>query len=106
MSRILLTHSPDTLANYYGERALAGLQALGDVILNLNEKPLEGESLVLAAAGCDLVVSYRQSPAPAAIFERLPKLAAFLRSAIDIRNVDVASASRAGVVGTQWGAGF
>ena len=31
MSRILLTHSPDTLVNYYGERALAGLKALGDV---------------------------------------------------------------------------
>ena len=45
MSRILLTHSPDTLANYYGERALAGLQALGDVVLNSGEKPLEGEAL-------------------------------------------------------------
>jgi D-3-phosphoglycerate dehydrogenase len=106
MSRILLTHSPDTLVNYYGERALAGLKALGDVILNLNEKPLEGESLVQAAAGCDLVVSYRQSPAPAALFERLPKLVAFLRCAIDIRNVDVAAASKAGVLVTQASAGF
>jgi len=106
MSRILLTHSPDTLVNYYGARALAGLKALGDVILNLNEKPLEGESLVQAAAGCDLVVSYRQSPAPAALFERLPKLVAFLRCAIDIRNVDVAAASRAGVLVTQASAGF
>ena len=106
MSRILLTHSPDTLVNYYGERALAGLRALGDVILNSNDKPLEGESLVQAAAGCDLVVSYRQSPAPAALFERLPRLVAFLRCAIDIRNVDVAAASRAGVLVTQASAGF
>ena len=106
MSRILLTHSPDTLVNYYGERALAGLKALGDVILNSNEKPLEGELLVQAAAGCDLVVSYRQSPAPAALFERLPKLVAFLRCAIDIRNVDVAAASKAGVLVTQASAGF
>ena len=106
MSRILLTHSPDTLANYYGERSLAGLKALGDVILNLNEKPLEGESLLRAAADCDLVVSYRQSPAPAALFEQLPKLVAFLRCAIDIRNVDVAAASKAGVLVTQASAGF
>jgi D-3-phosphoglycerate dehydrogenase len=106
MSRILLTHSPDTLANYYGARALAGLQALGDVILNSNDKPLDGESLVQAAADCDLVVSYRQSPAPAALFERLPKLVAFLRCAIDIRNVDVAAASEAGVLVTQASAGF
>ena len=106
MSRILLTHSPDTLRNYYGERALAGLRALGEVILNMNEKPLEGESLVQAAADCDLVVSYRQSPGEAAIFESLPRLVAFLRCAIDIRNVDVAAASRAGVLVTQASAGF
>ena len=106
MSRILLTHSPDTLASYYGERALAGLKALGEVMLNPADRPLEGEALIRAAADCDLIVSYRQSPAPAALFERLPKLAAFLRCAIDIRNVDVAAASRAGVLVTQASAGF
>ena len=106
MSRILLTHSPDTLANYYGPRALAGLKALGDVALHSGDKPLEGESLIRAAAGCDLVVSYRQSPGPAEVFERLPGLVAFLRCAIDIRNVDVAAASRAGVLVTQASAGF
>ncbi|MEK6243892.1 MAG: hydroxyacid dehydrogenase [Pseudomonadota bacterium] len=106
MSRILLTHSPETLANYYGERALTGLKALGDVVLNPDEKPLEGETLIRAAADCDLMVSYRQSPGPAAVFERLPKLVAFLRCAIDIRNIDVAAASRAGVLVTQASAGF
>jgi D-3-phosphoglycerate dehydrogenase / 2-oxoglutarate reductase len=105
-ARILLTHSPEALRLYYGERALAGLRALGEVIPNLNEKPLEGESLIAAAADCDLIVSYRQSPAPAALFERLPRLSAFLRCAIDIRNVDVAAASRAGVLVTQASAGF
>jgi D-3-phosphoglycerate dehydrogenase len=76
------------------------------VVLNPDEKPLEGETLILAAAGCDLIVSYRQSPGPAAVFERLPKLVAFLRCAIDIRNVDVAAASKAGVLVTQASAGF
>src|SRR6185295_19128430 len=96
--RILLTHSPETLANYYGARALAGLQALGEVRLHAGEAPLEGEALVRAAEDCALIVSYRQSPGPAALFERLPRLSAFLRCAIDIRNVDVAAASRAGVL--------
>jgi D-3-phosphoglycerate dehydrogenase len=105
-ARILLTHSPDALAHYYGERALAGLQALGEVRLNREEKSLEGEALISAAADCDLIVSYRQSPGPAEVFERLPKLAAFLRCAIDIRNVDVAAASAAGVLVTQASAGF
>jgi D-3-phosphoglycerate dehydrogenase len=105
-ARILLTHSPDTLTNYYGPRALAGLKALGDVVLNADDRPLEGESLIRAAAGCDLIVSYRQSPGPAMVFERLPGLVAFLRCAIDIRNVDVAAASKAGVLVTQASAGF
>ena len=106
MARILLTHSPDALAQYYGERALAGLQALGEVKLHRGSAPLEGEALIAAAAGCDLVVSYRQSPGPAEVFERLPKLAAFLRCAVDIRNIDVAAASRAGVLVTRASAGF
>ena len=106
MSRILLTHSPDTLRNYYGDRALAGLRQLGEVKLHGGAEPLAGEALIAAAADCDLVVSYRQSPAPAPLFERLPRLVAFLRCAIDIRNIDVAAASKAGVLVTQASAGF
>jgi D-3-phosphoglycerate dehydrogenase len=106
MPCILLTHSPEALRNYYGERALAGLRALGEVRLHAAEMPLEGEALIAAAADCELIVSYRQSPGPAALFARLPKLVAFLRCAIDIRNVDVAAASRAGILVTQASAGF
>ena len=104
--RILLTHSPEARALYYGERALAGLRSLGDVTLHPGPRPLEGEPLIEAASDCDLIVSYRQSPGPAALFQRLPKLKAFLRCAIDIRNVDVGAASRAGVLVTQASAGF
>jgi len=104
--RILLTHSPEALGLYYGDRALAGLRALGDVVVHRGDAPLEGEALIEAARDCALVVSYRQSPAPAALFERLPGLVAFLRCAIDIRNIDVAAASRAGVLVTQASAGF
>lgn len=104
--RILLTHSPEARALYYGERALAGLREVGDVKLHEGATPLEGEGLIAAAADCDLIVSYRQSPGPAALFQRLPNLKAFLRCAIDIRNVDVAAASRAGVLVTQASAGF
>lgn len=91
---------------YYGDRALAGLRAVGDVILNSKSASLEGDALIEAAKDCDLIVSYRQSPGPAKVFESLPKLKAFLRCAIDIRNVDVAAASRAGVLVTQASAGF
>jgi len=104
--RILLTHSPQAMDLYYGPRALASLQALGEVVLNKNPSSLEGEALLKAAADCDLIVSYRQSPGPAQVFERLPKLIAFLRCAIDIRNIDVPAASKAGVLVTQASAGF
>ena len=104
--RILLTHSPQAMQLYYGERALAGLRQLGEVELHRGSSPLEGEALIESAANCDLIVSYRQSPGPAAVFERLPKLKAFLRCAIDIRNIDVPAASKAGVLVTQASAGF
>jgi D-3-phosphoglycerate dehydrogenase len=104
--KILLTHSPAALANYYGDRALSALRSSGEVILNQKKISLEGEDLIAAAKDCDLIVSYRQSPGPAAVFERLPKLKAFLRCAIDIRNIDVAAASKAGVLVTQASAGF
>jgi D-3-phosphoglycerate dehydrogenase len=85
---------------------LAGLRKVGEVKLHLESAPLEGEALIRAAADCDLIVSYRQSPGPAAVFERLPRLKAFVRCAIDIRNIDVAAASKAGVLVTQASAGF
>lgn len=104
--KILLTHSPEARALYYGERALAGLRAVGEVKLHEGPAPLEGQALVDAARDCDLIVSYRQSPGPAALFEQLPKLRAFVRCAIDIRNIDLAAASKAGVLVTQASAGF
>ena len=91
---------------YYGERALSGLRKVGDVKLHEGAAPLEGDALIAAAADCELIVSYRQSPGPASLFERLPRLVAFVRCAIDIRNVDVAAASKAGVLVTQASAGF
>jgi D-3-phosphoglycerate dehydrogenase / 2-oxoglutarate reductase len=104
--KILLTHSPEAMANYYGERALASLRQAGEVKLHAGTEPLEGKALIEAAKDCELIVSYRQSPGPAELFERLPRLVAFLRCAIDIRNIDVAAASKAGVLVTQASAGF
>ena len=104
--KILLTHSPEAMKLYYGSRALAGLQALGEVKLNERKESLEGEGLIAAAQDCDLIVSYRQSPGPAELFQSLPRLKAFLRCAIDIRNIDVPAASKAGILVTQASAGF
>lgn len=106
MAAILLTHTPEMRATYYGARALAALGELGEVRLHEGAVPLDAKALVDAARGCALVVSDRQTPAPAAVFDRSPDLAAFLRCAVDIRNVDVAAASRNGILVVRATPGF
>lgn len=106
MARIFLTHPPEALKNYYGDRAVAGLKALGEVRFNSAGRELSTQELIEAARGCELIVSYRQSPGEAALFSNSPELVAFSRCAIDIRNVDVAAASEMGILVTQASAGF
>lgn len=106
MPTILLTFNPAARALYYGNKALAGLRKLGEVRLHEQEAALSGAALIAAAAGCQAVVSDRQTAAPAALFAAIPELAVFLRCAMDIRNIDVDAASAAGVLVTQASAGF
>ncbi|MBC9177399.1 hydroxyacid dehydrogenase [Roseomonas ludipueritiae] len=104
--KVLLTHTPRMREQYYGARALAELQALAEVILHGEDEPLTPAGLAAAAAGADLVIADRLTTGPAEIFPRLPRLRAFLRCAVDIRNIDTAAASRAGVLVTRAGPGF
>ena len=106
MARIFLTHPPDALKNYYGDRAVASLKALGEVRFNRAGRELTTQELIEAARGCELIISYRQTPGEAALFRNSPDLVAFSRCAIDIRNVDVAVASEMGILVTQASAGF
>src|SRR5262245_16032591 len=105
MVRILLTHMPEMRRNYYGDRALAALQELGEVRLN-SGGVLGTEALIEAARQCDIVVSDRQTPGEARFFDHAPDVRAFLRVAVDIRNIDVAAASRHGILVTRATAGF
>jgi len=104
--KILLTHTPHMRDNYYGKRALAGLSALGDVVLHQGSDTLEGQTLIAAAKGCDLIVADRATAMPAPIFDALPSLKAALRCAVDIRNIDVAAASLHGILVTRAKPGF
>ena len=103
---ILLTHTDEARALYYGERALAGLRGVDQVRLNRTGAPLAGETLIEAARGARVIVADRAVPAPAALFAALPELVAFCRGAVDIRTVDVAAASAAGVLVTRASPGF
>jgi D-3-phosphoglycerate dehydrogenase len=102
----LLTHVPQARVQYYGARALAQLQALVEVIFHDGAAPLDAHGVIAAARDADFIIADRATPIPAEVFAGLPKLEAVMRSAIDIRNIDVAAASRAGVLVTHAGAGF
>ncbi|HEX8168263.1 MAG TPA: NAD(P)-dependent oxidoreductase [Beijerinckiaceae bacterium] len=106
MPKVFLTHAPDMLRNYYGERAVAALREVAEVVINPTAKVLDAEALTREAQGCEIVVSDRQTPGFAAFFERSPDLVAFLRCAVDIRNVDVETASRHGILVTRATPGF
>jgi D-3-phosphoglycerate dehydrogenase / 2-oxoglutarate reductase len=106
MPRIFLTHSDDMRAQYYGDEALARLRDLAELTLNETGRPLTTNELVRLAAGCAVIVSDRQTEGPAQVFEDLPDLVAFVRCAVDIRNVDVGAASATGVLVTRASAGF
>src|SRR5262245_24895575 len=97
---VFLTHSPAALANYYGPRALAGLEAVAEVRTAGSDILWTPHELAAAARGCDVIVSDRRAEGGAALLEQLPGLRAFVRCAVDIRNIDVATASRLGILVT------
>jgi D-3-phosphoglycerate dehydrogenase / 2-oxoglutarate reductase len=106
MTKILLTHTPQARCQYYGERSLNGLQALAQVVLHDTDDALDAAGLIEAARDVDIIVADRLTEGPGEIFAGLPKLRAFVRCAVDIRNIDVEAASAAGVLVTRAGPGF
>jgi D-3-phosphoglycerate dehydrogenase len=103
---IFLTHTREAFEGYYGERAKAALEAMAEVRMNPTGRVLGPEELAREAAGCAIIVSDRQTAAPAEFFDRASDVAAFMRCAVDIRNVDREAASRNGVLVTHAFPGF
>jgi D-3-phosphoglycerate dehydrogenase / 2-oxoglutarate reductase len=104
--KVLLTHTPQARGQYYGERSLSGLETLAQVVLHEADDALDASGLIEAARDVDIIVADRLTEGPGEIFPRLAKLRAFVRCAVDIRNIDVAAASAAGVLVTRAGPGF
>jgi D-3-phosphoglycerate dehydrogenase len=104
--KVLLAHTPQMRRQYYGERSLNGLQSVAHVKLHEGDEALDANGLVKAAEEVDIIVADRLTRGPGEIFPRLPKLRAFVRCAVDIRNIDVAAASAAGVLVTRASPGF
>ena len=79
---------------------------MADVVVNPTGDVLDADGLIAHAGGCAIVVSDRATPGFADFFDRSPDLIAFLRCAVDIRNVDVEAASRRGILVTHATPGF
>jgi D-3-phosphoglycerate dehydrogenase len=103
---VFVTHPAHKLAQYFGSRATQRLQAIADVRFNPEARDLSALELIAAAHDCDALIAYRQTPGPELLFRSLPRLAAFIRCAVDIRTVDVQAASQHGVLVTQASAGY
>ena len=103
---VLVTHPRERLPDYFGVQALGHLRTVARVRLNTLDTDLSGQQLIEAAQDCALIIAYRQTMLDATVFEALPVLQAVVRCAVDIRTIDVAAASRHGVLVTQASAGF
>ena len=104
--KVLLTPPPETRRQYYGDRALDGLRTVAEVTLHSGEGPLDAKGLVEAAREVDIIVADRMTEGRGEIFRQLARLRAFVRCAVDIRNIDVAAASAEGVLVTRASPGF
>ena len=106
MATVFVSHPQSKLGHYFGDRATAALRTIADVRFNPGDTDLASGELAALAADCEVIISYRQTAGDEALFAALPRLLAFVRCAIDIRNIDVPAASRHGVLVTQASAGF
>jgi D-3-phosphoglycerate dehydrogenase len=106
MTTVLLTHTPAMFAGYYGDTALSALREIAEVKRYSGAQALHGSALIELAQDCQIIVSDRATPGETEIFPALPQLAAFVRCAVDIRTIDVDSASANGVLVTHATPGF
>lgn len=106
MTTVFVNHPQDKFDHYFGQQALAQLRSVAEVRCNPEPRELAMPELIAALEGCDALIAYRGTAGPEALFAACPRLAAFVRCAIDIRTVDVPAASRHGVLVTQASAGF
>jgi D-3-phosphoglycerate dehydrogenase len=80
--RIFVTHNPEDREMYFNW-AMEPLRELGEVVLNPTDHNLTTPELIEAAAGCDVIIAHRATPAEAPVFDSLPDLIALLRPQLD-----------------------
>ena len=60
MANIFLTHPPEALTTFYGEKAFTALKTIGAVRTNKEARELSTAELVEISRDCEIIVSFRQ----------------------------------------------
>lgn len=100
MPRLLVTHPVGMRVLKFGSDAIAALQALGEVRLNPWDRPFTQDELIEASEGCQVIIADRLVPGDKELFATRKELVAFVRNAVDIRNIDLEAACQEGVLVT------
>ena len=103
--KVLLTHTPGPGANTTASAASRGCRRSRKSCYEADDA-LDAIGLIEAAHDVEIIVADRSTEGRAETFPRLPSLRAFVRCAVDIRNIDIEAASAAGVLVTRAGPGF
>lgn len=98
MARIFLGFPSSVRDLRFGVDNLRALEQLGTVVLNLEPGPLDPQQLLSAAGDCDIVLADRLTEGDAGFFDAANRLVAFVRSVSDPNGVDLAAASRNGIL--------
>lgn len=104
--KIFLSHSREMRQGFYGDRAIDLLRDIAEVVLHDGAEPIQPDALARIAQDVDIIISDRRTEAPASVFAASSRLRAFLRCAVDIRNIDTVAALDAGILVTQAPATF
>jgi D-3-phosphoglycerate dehydrogenase len=105
-ARVLLTYPSTAREMWFGERCLAAMRGVADVVLNPTDEVLAPRALAELGRGCTALVLDRLTPVTAELLALMPDLVAVVRGGVDHRHVDVAAASAAGVLVTQVDAAY
>lgn len=95
---VVLTHTPEDLRLYYDPEAVQRLRSVCRVVTNSSDHHFSPRELLDAARGCHVIISEWATGADRTLFAEAKDLVAFIRSGVEIRNVDIAAASAHGVL--------
>lgn len=104
--KLLLTHTPQSRRQYYGAKPLELLRGLVELKTHEGDAPLDPQGLMAAARDVELIIVDRSTAVPGAVFANLSNVCAVMRTAVDVRNIDVEAASSAGILVTRAEPGF